>query len=427
MSDRIFGVEELRQRLTRPPTHQQEARQTIARIQGMPLNELVAAIGTLDPRTLPRGYREALEARLRPEYVERATTPQVPGAEGNPRALTNAPVGAAMGAQFGQLGQNLTRWEPTQAPMPEGDAPRLPPMVSPTTPDFDSRNALLAADEAARLSGLPQPPPARPRPPVVTPANATPGPQMPGGAPTGAAADPAQQVQAAAQQAAAQGNNTLADRLMAFGFAMAASRNPSLFGQIGEAGQQALQQRRQESQDDLQRRQVEGQLSYQEARVRLMQAEMDWARDPTNPQNIQRLAAARSAMASAGQGRRPNWQPIERVGPDGQIQTVYFDPDSGRTVDAPGARAGTAAQTARQQGDLLARHAAARRDVERLYQPDMLGMPLPPERQRERAARLAEIDQAFEMQGLRIPREQATERRLPTGQVIDLMGRPIQQ
>jgi hypothetical protein len=115
------------------------------------------------------------------------------------------------------------------------------------------------------------------------------------------AADPAQQVQAAAQQAAAQGNNTLADRLMAFGFAMAASRNPSLFGQIGEAGQQVLQQRRQESQDDLQRRQVDGQLDYQQARVRLMQAEMDWSRDPTNPQNIQRLAAARAAMTSAGQ------------------------------------------------------------------------------------------------------------------------------
>jgi hypothetical protein len=187
---------------------------------------------------------------------------------------------------------------PAVTPASPADAPP-PPSTASVDPDVDyNRRAGIADSERALAMGMAAPRP-RPRPPVVTPANSVPGPaapQMPA-----QAADPAQQVQAAAQQAAAQGNNTLADRLMAFGFAMAASRNPSLFGQIGEAGQQVLQQRRQESQDDLQRRQVDGQLDYQQARVRLMQAEMDWSRDPTNPQNIQRLAAARAAMTSAGQ------------------------------------------------------------------------------------------------------------------------------
>jgi hypothetical protein len=111
----------------------------------------------------------------------------------------------------------------------------------------------------------------------------------------------------AAQRAAAQGDTNLADRLMAFGFAMAASRSPSLFGMLGEGGQAMLQTQRQERQDALRQREVEGGLSVQQARLNLMEAELNWQREPQNPQNIQRLAAARADLAraaTAGQSAR---------------------------------------------------------------------------------------------------------------------------
>jgi hypothetical protein len=317
----------------------------------------------------------------------------------------------------------------------QGLAPSIPPALPrqtiaemPTPPaaalsmpaPFSPGGSLTSAPDVA-MEGLGRATTSRPRSPVATPGNAVPGGlPMPAPATPDAAAPDAQtgQVMQAAQQAAAQGDTNLADRLMAFGFAMAASRSPSLFGMLGEGGQAMLQAQRQERQDALRRREVEGGLSVQQARLNLMEAELNWQREPQNPQNIQRLAAARADLARAAtagsESTRPNWQAIER--PDGSI--YYFDPNSGRTQTPPGEgnrRPGAAVQATRQQGALLAQYNTALRDVERLYQPEMPGLPLSPERQRERAARIAEINRAFEMQGLQLPRQESADdgRRAP--------------
>lgn len=117
------------------------------------------------------------------------------------------------------------------------------------------------------------------------------------------------------------------DALSNFFFSMAASRNPSFFGQLGEAGQTFSTAARQARQDARQERQVDVEAAYRAASEARQAAEADWARDQRNPLNIARLAAARSdeiraraALASAGRERLGQGIQIERQGPDGQTQ-----------------------------------------------------------------------------------------------------------
>jgi hypothetical protein len=315
MSERMLGLGMIADRLRSPNVTPTQAARTIERLRGMPLQELVELTRNVPLTEVTPAFRSIIEQRLNPDFVERqGPPPTAPGYAGAPRALTNAPVGAGLATQFAQAGQNLQRLDRanpanTVLPIPEGPPAQLPPMAGgmwagQPVPEGEAANLGPMAP-----TQLPPPPPARPRPPVATPGNAMPGGPATPQPGTGAPPEAAQQAQVAqaAQQAAAQGNTSLADRLMAFGFAMAASRNPSLFGMIGEGGQAMMQGQRQERQDALRQREVEGGLSIQQARLNLMEAELRWQQQPDNPRNIRDLAAARADMAraaTAGQSAR---------------------------------------------------------------------------------------------------------------------------
>ena len=212
--------------------------------------------------------------------------------------------------EYGAARQGFAPSIPPALPLQTiAEMPAPPAAALPMPAPFPPGGSLTSAPDIA-MEGLGRATTSRPRSPVATPGNAVPGGlPMPAPATPDAAAPDAQtgQVMQAAQRAAAQGDTNLADRLMAFGFAMAASRSPSLFGMLGEGGQAMLQTQRQERQDALRQREVEGGLSVQQARLNLMEAELNWQREPQNPQNIQRLAAARADLAraaTAGQSAR---------------------------------------------------------------------------------------------------------------------------
>jgi hypothetical protein len=134
-------------------------------------------------------------------------------------------------------------------------------------------------------------------------------------------------------------NSTAMDRLANFGFAMAASRNPSLFGQIGEAGLAMQRGDRERRQDDIRQQQVDVEQEYRRAQVDLARAEAAWQQDPDNPRNVALLAEARYRLAMAdravrgGEGGVSEGQgiPIERE--DGTFGVFY--PRTGRVAVAP--------------------------------------------------------------------------------------------
>jgi hypothetical protein len=132
------------------------------------------------------------------------------------------------------------------------------------------------------------------------------------------------------------------ERLARFGFAMAASPNPSLFGQIGEAGLMMQRGDRERRQDNLREREVDNAQTFREAQLNLQRAEQAFQQDPNNPSNVARLAQARYYVAMAaragssgggGGGSGSDGAAVPLRGADGNL--LFFYPRTGRTVAAP--------------------------------------------------------------------------------------------
>lgn len=179
-----------------------------------------------------------------------------------------------------------------------------------------------------------------PRSPVITPGASS----VPTPAPNTQAGDAAAAAAPATSDTSTQTSEPSSDddtnrRLRDFGFGMAASRNPSLFGQIGEAGLNMQRGNRDDRQDTNREREVAATEEYRRAQVQLARAEQEWARDPNNPANVARLAHAQAYMAQAtrarsgggGSGSEGSFVPLQRE--DGSI--AFFSPRSGR-IASPG-------------------------------------------------------------------------------------------
>jgi len=131
--------------------------------------------------------------------------------------------------------------------------------------------------------------------------------------------------------------------LARFGFALAASRNPSLFGQIGEAGLAMQQGQRENRQDANREAEVNVMRDYRQAQADLARAELEWQRDPTNPRAIALLAEARYRDAAAQRAARggEGGGGGGSGGPFVQIQNLetgevgFFQPRTGSLVRAP--------------------------------------------------------------------------------------------
>jgi hypothetical protein len=215
-----------------------------------------------------------------------------------------------------------------------GPAPDAParPLAAPTD--------VTASVDVTAPQPLPLPPPSPPGAPrrsaTVTPGIAA---SAPAQAPQEALPTPPeplsqiQAMRAGEAQAPAQeeGGRDLAN----FGFGMAASRNPSLFGQIGEAGLAMMRGRREDRQDTNSERQLSVTEAFQQARIRLQEAEQRYQEDPSNPANIARLAQARYYEAQAARALRGGGEGgggdgdgrvvAREVGNDGNIYNVFRD------------------------------------------------------------------------------------------------------
>lgn len=203
--------------------------------------------------------------------------------------------------------------------------------VSARQPNAPVTQGIAATAQPPADADLPVPPPQMAPPPAARPGPATPAEAAAAPSPTmpqGEADALARLRELVGNQEGRPSQGELArDALSNFFFSMAASRNPSFFGQLGEAGQTFSTAARQARQDARQERQVDVEAAYRAASEARQAAEADWARDPRNPLNIARLAAARSdevraraALASAGRERLGQGVQIERQGQDGQTQ-----------------------------------------------------------------------------------------------------------
>lgn len=201
-------------------------------------------------------------------------------------------------------------------------------------------------------------------------------------------------------------NQTIWDRLQDFGFAMAASRNPSLFGQIGEAGTATNAIRRTEDRanrrEALQSRELDIQQNYRQTQMELARAEMEWQRDPNNPINTLRLAQARAAAQRAeggGGGRGGNRIVGQIVGEDGVLYGTTRDGNvvPYRTADGNPFRRG---DTENWQAQWTATRNAA---MQRLSQPGSPGFALSEPDRQQRASDEADAAISRMRQTLRRP------------------------
>ena len=161
-------------------------------------------------------------------------------------------------------------------------------------------------------------------------------------------------------------------RIAQFGFAMAASRNPSLFGMIGEAGLAMQRGNREEREDDRRDREVDANAEYRRAQIQLARAEALYNQDPNNPRNIALLAQARYAATRAanvgsggGGGDRISGQV---VGDDGVVYGMTRD---GRVVPytTPDGSPFRRGQTENWQAQWMSAYTGALRDLSALGQP----------------------------------------------------------
>jgi hypothetical protein len=224
-----------------------------------------------------------------------------------------------------------------------GQAGPPPPEQFPPAPQ-DGAGGARGIDVREGLAALPLPPPAPPgearRSPTVTPgiAGSTPAQAAPAPAEVQQPAtqqDTLQQIQALREGTGAPSNDGAGRDLATFGFGMAASRNPSLFGQIGEAGLAMMRGRREDRQDTNAERTLSVQEAFQQARIRLQEAEQAFAADPANPANAARLAQARYYEAMAARAARGGGEGgggggdgrvvAREVGNDGNVYNVFRD------------------------------------------------------------------------------------------------------
>jgi hypothetical protein len=224
-------------------------------------------------------------------------------------------------------------------------------------------------------------------------------------------------------------------RLAQFGFAMAASRNPSLFGMIGEAGLAMQRGNREEREDDRRDREVDATAEYRQAQIALARAEAAYNQDPNNPRNQALLAQARYQMSrAAGGGGGGGGDGASRIsgqiiGDDGVLYGVTRD---GRAVpytmpDGTPLRRG---QTENWQAQYTTAYNAAMNRLSALGSPSAAL----PEEERDRLARAA-ADRVIigARQALSRPGQPAQTTQPQTGVAppartrYDAMGRPITQ
>ena len=84
------------------------------------------------------------------------------------------------------------------------------------------------------------------------------------------------------------------------GAGMLASRSPNFFSMLGAGLQAQRAAERERTQDLRQAASTEAEARYRDATIRLKEAEDAYNRDPSNPQNILRLAQAQEASARGG-------------------------------------------------------------------------------------------------------------------------------
>ena len=134
------------------------------------------------------------------------------------------------------------------------------------------------------------------------------------------------------------------ESLMNFFFSMAASRNPSFFGQLGEAGQALAQADRAARTEARQERQLDVEAAYRAAAEARQLREAAAMEDPSTPRGrLLNAQAAQAEATAAYYARRPageggSQRAISRGSPqvlvrDGQV--IYFYPNTGESVPAP--------------------------------------------------------------------------------------------
>lgn len=93
--------------------------------------------------------------------------------------------------------------------------------------------------------------------------------------------------------------DTLRGQMLALGAGMASSQNRTFGGAFGD-GVTAMQRHEgQQAQSQRQLLETEGQTSYREAQIRVQQAQMALAEDPSSPENRARLMQAEAALMAA--------------------------------------------------------------------------------------------------------------------------------
>lgn len=176
------------------------------------------------------------------------------------------------------------------------------------------------------------------------------------------------------------------DRLADFGFAMAASSNPSFFGQLGEAGLAMRRGDREGRQDSQRDRQLSTEETYRRAQADLARAELAWQQDPNNPRNIALLADARYRLAMAdkaarsgdGDGEGGGGRVVAReLGEDGTVFNVFRD-GSVRQATLPD---GTAFRRGESPGTMDQQIARARTQARQELATNPMFAMLPEERQ----------------------------------------------
>ncbi len=211
---------------------------------------------------------------------------------------------------------------------PQVDSIPLPPPPPPPLP------------EAPRQEAAPPPPPAAERTVIARPARRA-EPALPLPPPDAPPIPPTAEEPARAETAPPPNQNqSLNERLMNFGFAMAASQNPSVFGQIGEGGQAmqraATEARREDTRTALQTRELNIMQEFRRAQIRVQEAEQAWAQDPTNPRNQALLMQARAQLAAAGNGVQANSQIAQLIpSADGRSYVAITRTGDRRIIELP--------------------------------------------------------------------------------------------
>lgn len=263
-------ISTLRAYLQNPSLDDQTFSTVITALRNVPPNALPSLLQGLSYDLIDPRVRQAIAEIMPAQQID---VPFRPRSSVNPFSPELA-MGTLQGLAELALNRNRRQETPSAPPQPVQPVPEEEQAILPPL--------------------LPDPAPPTPRPPVTTPAAATPTPTT----------------QATGQQPSSSSpsgkptkkpgfSDNFLDRLAAFGFAMAASRNPSLFGMIGEAGLGMQRHEREQRELAARERQIADQSEYNRARIELARAELDWSRDPTNPANIARLAQARAMLQRA--------------------------------------------------------------------------------------------------------------------------------